>query len=72
MQQTQYIVYFNQETASDSTHKIINNKKVELSKSVNYLDYEHWNDHRMMEVCPLIKEWKVEELDLCKYILYLD
>ena len=64
MRATQYVVYFNQETASTATHKVINKEKVAICKPVNYFR----NSYKMMEVCPLIKEWKVEQLYLRKYV----
>ena len=36
MQETQYVVYFNEEVASTATHEAINKKEVSLSKPVTY------------------------------------
>ena len=71
MQKNYYIVYFNdKETASSTTHKAINKQCVDLSKSVLVLDGGKWMEKNMNNVCPLIKEWKVEKLNIGKNGFY--
>ena len=68
MQSYQFILYKGR--VSPSTKKTINNKIVDLGKQLFILGGLNWNNHRMDEVCPLIKEWKVEWLYLSKYVWY--
>ena len=68
MQSSTYVVYFNQEKAPSATHEVINQEIMNLCKAVTNLEEGMWEEHKMNEVCPLIKEWKTKRLYLCKYV----
>ena len=72
MQPLQYVVYFsNEEIVSSATHKTINKERVDLRKLVTILGEGKWKKHRMEEVCPLIKEWKLNQLSIGKFAFHL-
>ena len=53
---SQYIVYFNNEEVASVIHEIINKESV-------YVSHERWKEQNMKRVCPLIKEWRSNELN---------
>ena len=62
-----YVVYYNEKIASSATHEAIDRKEVDLGKPETYLEEGKWTEHKMDEVFPSLKEWKVEYLFLSKY-----